>query len=106
MKSRNLFVGIILLFIGVIALLAALNVFDFRWTLVWRLWPMLLILIGVMVLPVKDWLKALLLVVALAIGVLLYQSESKKITERNNSTWVGSIRQWWDNLDGNVFDFF
>lgn len=75
MKSRNLFVGIILLFIGVIALLAVLNVFDFRWTLVWRLWPMLLILIGVMVLPVKDWLKAILLILALCGSVILYHYE-------------------------------
>ena len=46
MKSRNLFTGIILLFIGVVALLAACNVFEFSWTLLWRLWPMMLILIG------------------------------------------------------------
>ena len=75
MKSRNLFIGIILLFIGVIALLAALNVFDFRWTIVWRLWPMLLILIGVMVLPVKDWLKAILLILTLCGSVVLYHYE-------------------------------
>lgn len=106
MKSRNLFLGILILFIGVVSLLASLDVIDFSWRIVWKLWPMLLIFIGIVVLPVKDWLKALLLVVALAIGVLLYQSESKKITERHNSTWVGSIRQWWDNFDGNVFDFF
>ena len=30
MKSRNLFLGIIILFIGVVSLLAALDVFDFR----------------------------------------------------------------------------
>ena len=72
MKSRNLFLGIIILFIGVIALLAAFNVFEFSWTLVWRMWPMLLILIGVMMLPVKDWLKAILLVLTLCGSVLLY----------------------------------
>ena len=76
MKSRNLFLGIIILFIGVISLLAAFNVFDFSWTLVWRLWPMLLILIGVMILPVKDWLKAILLVLVLCGSVLLYRYEA------------------------------
>jgi uncharacterized membrane protein HdeD (DUF308 family) len=76
MKSRNLFVGIILLFIGVIALLSAFNVFDFSWALAWRLWPILLILIGVMVLPVKDWLKAILLILTLCGGVLLYHYEA------------------------------
>ena len=76
MKSRNLFLGIIILFIGVIALLAAFNVFEFSWTLVWRMWPMLLILIGVMILPVKDWLKAILLVLTLCGSVLLYHYEA------------------------------
>lgn len=76
MKSRNLFLGIIILFIGVIALLAAFNVFEFSWVLLWRMWPMLLILIGVMILPVKDWLKAILLVLTLCGSVLLYRYEA------------------------------
>ena len=63
MKSRNLLLGIIILFIGVIVLL-------------WRMWPMLLILIGVMILPVKDWLKAILLVLTLCGSVLLYRYEA------------------------------
>ena len=78
MKSRNLFIGIIILFIGVIALLAAFNVFDFSWTILWRLWPMMLILIGVMILPVKDWLKAILLVLTLCGSVLLYRYEASQ----------------------------
>ena len=32
MKSRNLFAGVLILFTGVIALLAVLNVFDFHWS--------------------------------------------------------------------------
>ena len=106
MKSRNLFLGIIILFIGVVSLLASLDVIDFNWRIVWKLWPMLLIFTGIVVLPIKDWLKALLLVIALAVGVWLYQAESKKIAERYSSTWVGSIRQWWDSFDDGVFKFF
>ena len=76
MKNKNLLLGIILLFVGVIALLASLDVFEFRWSIVWQLWPMLLILIGVMILPVKDWLKAILLVLTLCGSVLLYHYEA------------------------------
>ena len=75
MKNRNLLLGIILLFVGVIALLASLDIFEFRWSIVWRLWPMLLIFIGILVLPIKDWLKVVFLLVSLAISVLLYQYE-------------------------------
>ena len=75
MKNKNLFLGVLLLFVGIVALLASLDIFEFRWSIVWRMWPMLLIFIGIMVLPIKDWLKALLLVVSLAISVLLYRYE-------------------------------
>ena len=71
MKNKNLLLGIILLFVGVVALLASLDIFEFRWSIVWHLWPLLLIIIGVMVLPVKDWLKAILLLASLAVGILL-----------------------------------
>ncbi len=75
MKNKNLLLGILLLFVGVVALLASLDIFEFRWSIVWHLWPLLLIIIGVMVLPVKDWLKAILLLASLAVGVLLYRYE-------------------------------
>ena len=75
MKNRNWLLGIILLFVGVVALLASLDVFEFRWSVVWHLWPMLLIICGIMVLPVKDWLKVILLLASLAGGVLLYRYE-------------------------------
>ena len=75
MKNKNLILGIILLFVGVVALLASLDVFEFRWSIVWHLWPMLLIIIGILVLPVKDWLKVVMLLVSLAGGILLYRYE-------------------------------
>lgn len=75
MKNRNLLLGILLLFVGVIALLASLDIFEFRWSIVWRLWPMLLIFIGILVLPIKDWLKVVFLLVSLAASVLLYRYE-------------------------------
>lgn len=76
MKSRNLFLGIIILFAGVIALLAALDVIDFSWIVAWKLWPMLFIIMGIAILPVKEWLRSVLLLAALALCVLLYQHEA------------------------------
>lgn len=75
MKNKNLFLGIILLFVGIVALLGSLDILEFSWRVVWRLWPMLLIFIGIIVLPVKDWLKLVLLLVSLAASVLLYRYE-------------------------------
>ena len=107
MKSRNLILGIFILFVGVVSLLASLDVIVLSWRIVWRLWPMLLIFIGILVLPVKDWLKAVLLVIALAVGVLLYQHEAEKRVE-NSSNWCSrsTVLEWWDELDDNLFDIF
>ena len=78
MKNKNLFLGVILLFVGIVALLASLDIFEFRWSIVWKLWPMLLIFIGIIVLPIKDWLKVVMLLVSLAISVLLYRYEASQ----------------------------
>lgn len=90
MKSRNLILGVIILFVGVVSLLVSLDVVDFSWHIAAKLWPLLFVLVGVMVLPVKEWLKALLLLATLAIGVLLYQYEDSK-----------SNHYWWFSGGGN-----
>ncbi len=106
MKSRNLFAGLVILFVGVVSLLASVDVIDFSWRVALRLWPMLLIFIGIAILPVKDWLKTVLLLAALAISVLLYRNEARKEVERHPSGWYGSVRQWWDDFDDDIFDIF
>lgn len=87
MKSRNWFLGIIILFVGVVALLAALDVIDFSWIVAWRLWPMLFIIMGIAILPVKEWLRAILLLAALALCVFLYQHEASQ----SLSHWLFSL---------------
>ncbi len=106
MKSRNLFLGIIILFIGVVTLLASFDVFDFSWRVAWKLWPMLLVFIGIAVLPVQDWLKAVLLVLALALGALLYHHEAQKQQVSRVSGWVNSVQEWWDDVNDDVREFF
>lgn len=100
MKSRNLFLGIIILFIGVVALLASLGTISFSWQIALRLWPLLLIFLGIAILPVKDLFKAILLLVTLGAGVLLYQNEAKNHPERNRwGNWFSSSNWDWDDDD-------
>ena len=87
MKSRNLFLGIIVIFVGVIALLASLGTIDFSWKVAWRLWPMALIVVGIAILPIKEGWKALLLLAALAVSVLLYRQEAETHKRRH---WIFS----------------
>ncbi len=46
MKTENIIWGLILVFIGSILLLDNFDVIDFYWRTVWRLWPLLLVIIG------------------------------------------------------------
>ena len=108
MKSRNVFVGILVLFTGVVALLSVLGVFEFHWSILWRLWPMLLIIIGISLLPLNDYVKGVVLLAALGAGCLLYHVESKnyegnvvtRFFNRHFSGW-----NWdWDNDDDDIAD--
>lgn len=106
MKSRNLFLGIIILFIGVVALMASMGTIEFSWRVAWKLWPMLLVFVGIALLPLKEWMKALLLLIAIAIGVWLYQVEANKETDKHNSGWVNSARRLWNWIDEDVYDVY
>ena len=77
MKSRNLFVGVLVLFTGIVALLSVLGVFEFHWTILWSLWPVFLIIIGIALLPFKEYVRTLMLLAALALGCWLYMDEYK-----------------------------
>lgn len=103
MKSKNIFLGIIILFVGVVALLSSLEVITLNWMVVLHLWPMLLILLGISILPINDYFKAALLVLALGAGMLLYQHESGVNPGRysfNISKHFGN----WDRDDNNSDD--
>lgn len=101
MKSRNMFAGILILFTGVVALLSVLGVFEFHWSILWRLWPMFLIIIGISLLPLNDYVKGAILLAALGIGCLLYHAEYKhyegnavtRFFNRHFTVWD------WDNDD-------
>ncbi len=46
MKTEKIIWGLILVFIGGILLLQNFGVIDFQWLVIWRFWPLILILIG------------------------------------------------------------
>lgn len=66
MKTKNIIWGFILVLIGVLFILKNLDIIYFSWYSLWKLWPLVLVMIGVTILPVKDGIK-----VALAIIVLI-----------------------------------
>jgi hypothetical protein len=71
MKFRNIFWGIILIFFGMLFTLENLHVLDFDWYNMWRLWPVIIILWGISILPVKDVIKIGLILIVLT-GSIYY----------------------------------
>ena len=97
MKFRNIFWGIILVFIGTLGILNNLNVIDFSWHKLWALWPVVLILWGISILPVKDFLKTLLVVVTLLLSVFYISTEAV-----NNNSFSSHFR--WNFHNDNYYD--
>ena len=80
MKFRNVFWGLSLIIIGSLLVARNLGVIDFDWFNILRLWPLLFILWGLSVLPIRDTIKAGILVIILGGAtwfVLEYPSSGK-----------------------------
>lgn len=94
MKNKNLFIGILVLFTGVIALLSALGTIDFHWSIAAKLWPMILIIVGIAILPLNDYFKGGLLLVALGISCVLYHIEAKNYEGSALSRFYNNVKSW------------
>jgi len=88
MKFRNIFWGVILIFAGVLFILQNLNIVYFDWVSMWRLWPVFLVLWGVSIIPVNDWIKVILVLAVLGASL----------------TFMVNRTEYYD--DSRSFDFF
>ena len=77
MSYKKIFWGVMLVLIGILFILKNVGMIYFDWHTIWRLWPVILILWGVSILPVKDYLKLIISIAALAISVLLVNQYDK-----------------------------
>lgn len=73
--------GIILIIIGIIALMVTFFNFEIDWRMMTKLWPLLLIIIGVCIMPINRWIRTVIALVLLALGFVAYQS---KLDRDNN----------------------
>lgn len=73
MKSnyKNIFWGSILVIMGIMFFLDQLNLIDFEWYMVWQLWPLILILLGINLIPMNDYLKLVISIVFIIIAFIL-----------------------------------
>lgn len=66
--------GLILIVIGVIALCVTFFDIDLDWDILLDLWPILLIIIGICIMPINKWIKTALALALVTLGILAYQN--------------------------------
>lgn len=98
MKNSNLFWGGILVALGVLFILNNLDFLNFNWWSIFKLWPMLLILLGVTLLPLKNSIKLILTFVVLALTILM-------LFTNTSFTQGRSYRYNWDFSDRYDYDY-
>ena len=96
MKFGNIFWGVILIFLGALFIMQNLGLIDFQWTYIWRLWPVILILWGISILPAHGLIKTVLVLLVLA-GSVYFMIDRTIYWE--DKDW-GDIRfDKWDDED-------
>jgi len=97
MKFRNIFWGVILVFIGVLFLLQNFDVIHFAWRSLWRLWPVVLVLWGVSIIPANNWIKTGLVVIILSGSVYFMINQSVTWNDQENYDFEA-----WDDYDSSL----
>jgi hypothetical protein len=101
MSYKKLFWGILLVFIGVLFILKNLGWVYFDWWTIFRLWPLLLILWGISIVPVKGIYKLALSLAAIVITILVV---SKFDTREPFMNFHRNDQSWHFGVDGDYFN--
>jgi hypothetical protein len=78
MSYRKIFWGVILVLIGILFILKNTGVIFFSWHTLLNLWPALLILWGISLIPIKDWIKVILSIATIIITFVIVQQFGKE----------------------------
>lgn len=73
--------GVTLIVIGVIALIVTFFDFEIDWHLLWEMWPLLLIIIGVCIMPINRWVKLAVILFLVAVGLVAYNHKTEHVTK-------------------------
>ncbi|MFH2069516.1 MAG: DUF5668 domain-containing protein [Candidatus Omnitrophota bacterium] len=75
MKPKHLILGLFLLFLGSLFFLDNLRSLNFNWDIISRLWPLLLILLGIAALNIRPDVKSIFFALtAILLALLVFSS--------------------------------
>jgi hypothetical protein len=76
MSYRKVFWGIVLIMIGILFILKNAGIIFVSWHMMWSLWPVLIILWGISVIPINGWIKLAASLLVVVAGFLLVQRDT------------------------------
>jgi hypothetical protein len=94
--------GLVLIVIGVIALCVTFFEIDLDWDILLDLWPILLIIIGICIMPINKWIKTALALSLVTLGILAYQN---RVEEGKSGKTVEIISTYLNDDDEDDVDF-
>lgn len=92
MKAKNIIWGLILVLIGVMFILKNLDIIYFSWHSLWKLWPLVLVMIGITILPVKEGIKVVLAILVLIAAAFFLVSYPDFGYSRNHDMSINNSR--------------
>ncbi|MBE0663029.1 MAG: hypothetical protein IH597_11245 [Bacteroidales bacterium] len=106
MDYKKVFWGILFIMIGLLFVLKNLNILEFSWFQFLNLWPLLLILWGIAMLPIKGAVKLILSLLIVVLGVYLVNKYDSGYWFDFNKPGTGKYRHYdkWDKSRGDKWD--
>jgi len=86
MKSKGVFWGVILFSIGVLFFLKNIDVIWFSWRAFFTMWPVLLVVLGVSLLPVKEFIRIILAFVIIILTII-FVANNPRFQENDRWPW-------------------
>ncbi len=97
MKYRHVFWAFILIAIGILFMLNNFGVLEFGFRTLWNLWPLILILWGISILPIRDGIKIIGLVGVLVLTVIFFNRISDRSPWFHVHNFHGFSNRNWDD---------
>jgi len=91
MKSKDYFLGLLLVGLGIIFLLRNLNIFWFDWCHLKSLWPVIIIIVGIAFLPIHNALRIFLALIVVSLSIFWISSKEP----RDRSISGSKDSYWW-----------
>lgn len=76
-NDNGIISGIVLIAIGVVALLVTLFDLELIWSEIWDLWPVVLIVLGISIMPFNKMIKSIAVIVTILVSCLIYYNNVK-----------------------------